>query len=227
MKRLALLASVLAELRSPPASFRAAAEGPRAAQLNTMYGEFWEEYLKLNPVTATFAGDPRCNASSRISFAAEFEAQSKAFEQKYLDRAQRHRHRWPHEARTASPTTSSRWNRESALEELRFPTACCPSTSSTNIANYFAQFGSGTSAQPFAHREELRRLAEARCEDAGDPGPGHRQHARWREGRHRAAGVLMEKVLPQLDANIVDDVREEHFWGRITQHAEGVFGGGS
>ena len=39
--------------------------------------------------------------------------------------------------------------------------------------------------------------------------------------------VLMEKVLPQLDANIVDDAEKSIFWGPITQHAEGIFRGGS
>ena len=34
--------------------------------------------------------------------------------------------------------------------------------------------------------------------------------------------VLMEKVLPQLDANIVDDVEKSIFWGPIDAHARGV-----
>ena len=31
----------------------------RAARLTTLYAEYWEELLKLNPVQATFQGDPR------------------------------------------------------------------------------------------------------------------------------------------------------------------------
>ena len=38
--------------------------------------------------------------------------------------------------------------------------------------------------------------------------------------------VLMEKVLPQLDANIVDDVEKSIFWGPITADAERLFGRG-
>ena len=84
MKRLGFLASVL--LLAATAGMVHAAES-RAAQLDKMYGEFWEEYLKLNPVTATFAGDPRYNAELPNFLTADFEAQSKAFEKKYLDRA--------------------------------------------------------------------------------------------------------------------------------------------
>jgi uncharacterized protein (DUF885 family) len=36
-----------------------AADSGRAAQLGALYGEFWEENLRLNPLTATYAGDPR------------------------------------------------------------------------------------------------------------------------------------------------------------------------
>ena len=52
-----------------------------------MYAEFWEENLKLNPVTATFAGDPRYNAELPNFLSPEFEEKTRDFEQKYLDRA--------------------------------------------------------------------------------------------------------------------------------------------
>src|SRR5262245_39752098 len=59
----------------------------RAAQLGKLYDEFWEENLKLNPVTATFAGDPRYNDQLPNDLSAEYEAKERAFHQKYLDRA--------------------------------------------------------------------------------------------------------------------------------------------
>ena len=35
--------------------------------------------------------------------------------------------------------------------------------------------------------------------------------------------VLMEKVLPQLEANIaVDDPEKSIFWGPVAKHAEGI-----
>ncbi|MFS8064187.1 MAG: DUF885 domain-containing protein, partial [Luteimonas sp.] len=33
----------------------------KATQLNQLYDQFWEESLKLNPIQATFQGDPRYN----------------------------------------------------------------------------------------------------------------------------------------------------------------------
>ncbi|HEV7610056.1 MAG TPA: DUF885 family protein, partial [Steroidobacteraceae bacterium] len=125
-----------------------AADG-RAAQLNTMYAEFWEENLKLDPITATFAGDPRYNGELPNILSLEYENESRAFHQKYLDRARA--------IGTQGLAGQDRLsfdiftlNRESALEELEFPDRLLPIDQFYNIANSFAQFGSGTSGQPFA-----------------------------------------------------------------------------
>ena len=215
MTRLAVLASVL--LCTITAAMVRAADAPtRAAQLNTMYGEFWEEYLELNPITATFAGDPRYNAELPNFLTAGFEAQSKAFEQKYLDRARA--------IGTEGLTGQDRLsydiftlNRESALENYKFPDRLLPIDQFQNIANYFAQFGSGTSAQPFVtvkdYDDWLKRATQF-------PPILDQAIANMRDGVKAGIvqpRVLMEKVLPQLDANIVDDVEKSIFWGPITR----------
>jgi len=213
MKRFALLASMFLGVASGVVH---AADSSRAAQLNTMYAEFWEDYLKLNPVTATFAGDPRYNAELPNFLTVEFEQQSKAFEKKYLDRARA--------IGTAGLTGQDRLsfdiftlNRESALEQFEFPDRLLPIDQFQNIANYFAQFGSGTSAQPFAtvkdYDDWLKRAALI-------PAILDQAIANMREGVKAGIvqpRVLMEKVLPQFDANIVDDVEKSIFWGPITQ----------
>jgi len=186
----------------------------RAAQLNTMYAEFWEENLKLDPITATFAGDPRYNGELPNIFSIEYENQTRAFHQKYLDRARAigtdglaGQDRLSYDIFTL--------NRESALEELTFPDRLLPIDQFTNIANSFAQFGSGTSGQPFAtvkdYDDWLKRGTQA-------PVIFDQAIANMREGVKSGVvqpRILMEKVLPQLDANIVDDVEKSIFWGPI------------
>ncbi len=187
-----------------------------AARLNTMYAEFWEENLKLNPISATFAGDPRYNAELPNFLTPEYEAQTRAFEQKYLDRARA--------IGTGGLTGQDRLsydiftlNRESALEELKFPDRLLPVDQFQNIANYFAQLGSGTSGQPFAtvkdYDDWLKRAALM-------PAILDQAVVNMREGVKLGIvqpRVLMEKVLPQLDANIVDDPEKGIFWGPITR----------
>src|SRR6187549_4097192 len=213
MKRFALIASVL--LFAATAGIVHAADKPtRAAQLNAMYDEFWEDYLKLNPLTATFAGDPRYNAELPNFLTPGYEQQSKAFEKKYLDRARA--------IGTEGLTGQDRLsfdiftlNRESTLEQLQFPDRLLPIDQFYNIANSFAQFGSGTSAQPFAtvkdYDDWLKRAALM-------PAVLDQAIVNMREGVSKGIvqpRVLMEKVLPQLEANITDDPTKSIFWGPI------------
>ena len=58
----------------------------RVEQLDRLYGEFWEENLRMNPLQATFAGDPRYNGDLPNYLSVEFLEQNRAFQQKYLDR---------------------------------------------------------------------------------------------------------------------------------------------
>ncbi len=211
MTRLKLLAALL--LTCCAVDTAPAAES-RAAQLNTLYAEFWEENLKLNPITATFAGDPRYNAEMPNLLAPEFEQRTREFQRKYLDRA-----------RTIGSDGLSgqdrlsydifTLNRESALEDLKFPDLLLPVDQFYNIANSLAQLGSGTSAQPFVtvkdYDDWLKRAALT-------PAIFDQAIVNMREGVKAGIvqpRVLMEKVLPQLDANIVDDAQKSIFWGPV------------
>jgi len=211
MKRSSILASLLAL-----AGFAGVAHtaDTRAARLNTLYAEFWEENLKLNPVSATFAGDPRYNAELPNFLTPEFEEKSRAFEKKYLDAARA--------IGTEGLTGQDRLsfdiftlNRESTLEQLKFPDRLLPIDQFYNIANFFAQLGSGTSAQPFAtvkdYDDWLKRAALM-------PAVLDQAIVNMREGVTKGIvqpRVLMEKVLPQLEANITDDPTKSIFWGPI------------
>ncbi|HEU4779324.1 MAG TPA: DUF885 family protein [Steroidobacteraceae bacterium] len=213
MKRLALLASMFmfAAAHAAPGDANAA-----AAQLNTMYAEFWEENLKLNPLTATHAGDPRYNAELPNLLAPAYQEETRAFHNKYLERARAIGNR----GLTGQDLLSYdifTLNRESALEDLKFPDLLLPIDQFYNIANSFAQLGSGTSAQPFATVKDYDDwLARA----AKSPAIFDQAMVNMREGIKRGIvqpRVLMEKVLPQLDANVSEDVEKSIFWGPVTR----------
>src|SRR5688572_22539408 len=200
------------------ASAAGAADNPaqKADNLGKLYAEFWEENLKLNPITATFAGDPRYNGELPNFLSEEFEMQDRAFHQKYLDRARSigadgltGQDRLSYEIFTL--------NRESALEEFKFSEGILTIAQFRNIANSIAQFGSGASAQPFVtvkdYEDWLRRAARA-------PVIFEQAIVNMRAGMKAGVvqpRVLMEKVLPQLDANAVDDVEKSVFWGPVTK----------
>jgi len=207
--------SVVLLLLLVAAAHGARADAGRAAQLNALYAEYWEENLKLHPLTATYAGDARYNGELPNYLSAEYQEQDRAFEQKYLDRAR---------AIGADGLTGKdrlsydvfTLNRESALEDAKYPSRLLPLNQFRNIANTFAQAGSGTGAQPFVtvkdYDDWLRRAARI-------PVLFEQAMLNMREGMQAGIvepRVLMEKVLPQLDANIVDDVEKSIFWTPVT-----------
>src|SRR5215475_5436427 len=71
---------------SAPAAATAPAGG-KAAQLASLYAEYWEENRKLNPLQATQVGDPRYNDQLPNALAPDYRARLRAFRQRYLDRA--------------------------------------------------------------------------------------------------------------------------------------------
>jgi uncharacterized protein (DUF885 family) len=208
MTRTLLLASLILIATS------AGAADDRAAQLDKLYAEYWEENLKLNPVTATFAGDPRYNAELPNSLSKEFEERDRAFHQGYLDRARK----IGSNGLTGQDLLSFEiftLNRESALEEFKYPGRLVPINQFFSIPNSFAQLGSGVSAQPFAtvkdYDDWLQRAAKF-------PALLDQAIENMREGMKAnivEPRVLMEKVLPQLDAIAVEDPQKSIFWGPI------------
>ncbi len=210
MTRFKLLASLFLSV----CAVTAHAADDAAAQLGTLYAEFWEENLKLSPVSATFAGDPRYNDQLPNMFSAEYEQQTRAFHQKYLDRARAIGTKGL-EGQDRLSYDIFTLNRESALEDLKFPDRLLPMDQFSNIANMFAQLGSGTTAQPFAtvkdYDDWLKRAAQ---------GPVNFDQAitNMREGIKAGIvqpRVLMEKVLPQLDGVVADDPEKSIFWGPV------------
>jgi uncharacterized protein (DUF885 family) len=216
MPRSAVLALLLVSFAGVAGAAPSPGSKGAAADLGKLYAEFWEENLELNPVTATFAGDPRYNGELPNLFSLEYQEQQRAFEQKYLDRAR---------AIGATGLTGQdllsydifTLNRESALEDFKFPSRLLPVNQFYNIANQVAQLGSGTGAQPFVtvkdYDDWLRRAARI-------PVVFEQAMVNMREGMQSGIvepRVLMEKVLPQLEANSVDDVEKSIFWGPVTR----------
>jgi uncharacterized protein (DUF885 family) len=192
------------------------ADDTRAARLNTMYAEFWEENLALNPLTATYAGDSRYNAEMPNFLAPEFNERTRVFQRKYLERARAigsdglsGQDRLSYDIFTL--------NRESALEDLVFPDLLLPIDQFYNIANSIAQLGSGTSAQPFVTVKDYDDWLDRA---ALTPAIFDQAIVNMREGIKAGIvqpRVLMEKVLPQLDANIVEEAEKSIFWGPIAR----------
>lgn len=199
----------------PAAAPVAAASQSTAQQLNTLYADFWEEGLQLNPVQATFQGDHRFDDQLPDFGAADYRAQLHAYQQRWLDAARA----IGEDGLQGQDLLSYRIfvsERELALEGERFPGWMLPVSQMGSLASYAVLLGSGQSAQPFKTVADYDNwLARA----GRIPVLIDTEIANMRQGM--TAGVvqpkvLMSKVIAQMDAvTRVDGAEQSLFWGPI------------
>lgn len=194
---------------APDTSAEAVTE--KAAYLDRLYAQYWEEMLKRNPLAATYQGDPRYNDQLPNFLSREFRDTSHAFTKGWLEKIEA----VGPEGLEGQDLLSWQIFVEDARDELagqEFPSWMQPVNQFYNIASTFVQLGSGTGAQPFRTVQDYDNWHERA---SNIPVLFNQAIANMGEGIQ--AGVvqpraLMEKVLPQLDALIKDDPRQTLFW---------------
>lgn len=202
----------------------AAAQDP-SRTLARIFETYAQDYLRLNPHEATLRGERRYNAVLADGISAEFLAAERALAQRYLgaldaldiaalDATQR------------NSVATLRFNLELARERhatgFAAKQALMPLNQFKGLHLELAQLGSGSGVQPFAtaadHEAWLARAAQW----------SHWVDIAIANMRRGIAGgvvlprVLAERVLPQLEAHIVDDPCESVFWGPVTRLAPGT-----
>ena len=212
---LLLSAPAVASATSPTVAAVQTAED-KASQLNALYEQYWEQSLQLNPLRATFQGDPRYNDQLPNSMSAEFREKSLHFTRDWLRKIEA----VGAEGLTGQDLLSYQIFVRDARNEIegsRFPDWMQPINQFYSIASTVVQLGSGTGAQPFKTVQDYdnwqRRASRF-------PVLFDQAIANMREGIE--AGVvqpraLMEKVVPQLDALIKPKAEDTLFWGPITK----------
>jgi uncharacterized protein (DUF885 family) len=207
-------ALVLAQSAAAAPTAADAAVAPADAAADALFAGYWEASLELSPLRATFVGDARYNDQLPDLFSAESRARGEAFNREWLAKLEA----LDLEALSAQRRLSA----EILLRELRleiegerFPAWQQPLDQFRNLAALFAQLGSGTNAQPFKTVQDydnwLKRASRL-------PVLFTTMQANMREGM--ASGVLqprvlMQKVIPQLDALIKDKPEDTLFWRPI------------
>ena len=183
----------------------------KATRLSALYEQYWEEQLKLNPLAATFQGDPRYNDQLPNFFSADYRAQGRAFTERWLKTIES----IGPEGLTGQDLLSYEIfvrDAKLALEGDRFPGWQQPINQFYNIAAMAVQLGSGTGAQPFKTVQDYDnwRKRGARIPELFD-----QAIANSREGMQSGVvqpRALMVKVLPQLDALIKPKADDTLFW---------------
>ncbi len=199
--------------------------GQVSDRLNAMFAEYDEEFLELNPISATFRGDHRYDDRFVNSLTDEYAAQMRSLQERYLERL------GEFDPEDLGPQDRLSYDifklqRENTLEgytEGYFGLRnLMPVNQFFGFHNFLALLGAGGNAQPFTTVDDYENWISR---SAGYAQWTDSAIAKMREGIE--AGVvqprlIMEKVIPQLEAHIVDDVEESVFWQPIENMPEDV-----
>jgi len=206
---------------APPAQPPAAAAPARTVsadpngQLAAMFAEYFEDVLKLSPLTATFIGDPRYNDRLDDLASLEYRDAQKALNERYLARA---RQLDPDRLDASSRLSWEVFVRDRtlALEGFRFPGELLAIDQMDGLSSLFAVLGSGTGPHPFRTVKDYDDFL-ARTQDFVAWTESAQQ--RMREGLQRSVTqpqIVMPKVVAQLRGVITGDPEKSIFWQAVT-----------
>lgn len=183
-------------------------------QLFSLYENYFERYLELNPIQATLIGDNRYNDRFANTIGPEYRAESKALEEQYsvainaidptgLDQSD------------LTSYQMFKYYREIALEGFEHPAHFLPFNQFHSIPNDFVLYGSGSSLHPF---KTVKDYDDFLGRIDGFVVWMNQARDNMRDGVKQGIvqpRILMERVLPQLTSQIADDPRDSLFYKPI------------
>jgi len=191
-----------------------AADAPEASARTTLLAlldEHFERALELNPLGATFIGDYRYNDRLANSNSPEYIAEATAMDEAFLARLlEIDREQLDYQDQLSYDLFKI--NREQSLEGKQFPSHLQPVNQFYSTTNFFVQLGSGSGAHPFKTVKDYDDFLSRADQFAINI---DQIITNMQEGMRQGVTqprILMEKLVPQIDAHIVDDVRESNFY---------------
>ncbi len=190
-------------------------------QLDTIYNDYFEQNLKLNPLLATYIGDKRYNDQLPNYLSKQHIAKQRDLNQRFLKKISGINVEQLSRSQRISYDIFKR-KLELELEGLKYPEHLIPINQFYNLAGRLAMLGSGESAQPFNTVQDYENWA-LRMEQI--PRLFEQAIANMKEGVEKnivQPRVLIEKAIPQITAHIDENVENTLFWAPITNLSESV-----
>lgn len=187
--------------------------------LHALFGEHFERNLELNPLRATFIGDYRYNDRMANSNSPEYIAEATAMDEEFLAKLLKiDREQLDYQDQLSYDLF--RINREQSLEGNQFPFQLQPVNQFYSMTNFFVQLGSGTGAHPFKTVKDYEDfLSRADQFSINIDQIITNMQEGMREGVTQPR-ILMEKLVPQVDAHVVDNVEDSNFYSPVENMPE-------
>ncbi|NJD31901.1 MAG: DUF885 domain-containing protein [Gammaproteobacteria bacterium] len=192
-----------------------------AAKLLQVVEEYYDHYLALNPLQATAQGDHRFDARFGDYVTITWMADSLGIEQESLEKLQSINPRKLHGEDLVTYEAFKR-GREINIEGYRFPSELLPVQQFSNLASSFAVAGSGQGIQPFRTAQDYDNFLSRM--DGFAAWVDH-AIANMRQGVEKGVvqpRIVVERTLPQLEAQLVDDPKQSIFWRPILNFPAGI-----
>lgn len=189
------------------------------AELHALFDEHFERDLEMNPLQATFIGDYRYNDRMANSNSPEYIAAATAMDEEFLARLlEIDRDKLDYQDQLSYDLFKIK--REQSLEGNQFPSELQPINQFYSATNFFVQLGSGTSAHPFKTVKDYEDFLSRADQFSINI---DQIITNMKEGMKQGVTqprILMEKLVPQIDAHVVDDVRNSDFYKPVLNMPE-------
>lgn len=209
----ALLVASCSGSEQPPAQEPSSAEDTSAA-LAALFEEYFERSLELNPVSATSIGDYRYNDRLANSIGADHIAATSALGNEFLTRLSEI-DRDQLSGQDLLSYDMFKLDREMSLQGDAFPRHLQPLNQFYSMTSSFVRLGSGSGMHPFKTVKDYEDFL-SRTDDFVTY--VDQAVSNMREGMQQGVvqpRILMQKLVPQLESQIVDDARESGFFSPI------------
>ena len=187
--------------------------------LHALFDEHFERNLELNPLSATFIGDYRYNDRMANSNSPEYIAAATALDEEFLGQLlEIDREQLSYQDQLSYDLFKIR--REQSLEGNQFPFHLQPVNQFYSMTSFFVQLGSGTGAHPFKTVKDYEDFLSRADQFSINI---DQVITNMKEGMNQGVTqprILMEKLVPQVDAHIVDDVTDSNFYKPVTNMPE-------
>ncbi len=185
-----------------------------SAALAALFEEHFERGLEMNPLRATFIGDYRYNDRMANSNSPEYRAAATAMDEEFLQRLSKiDREQLGYQDQLSYDLF--RIKREESLEGNQFPSHLIPINQFYSLTSMFVQLGSGTSAHPFKTVKDYDDFLSRADQFAINV---DQVITNMRDGMRAGVvqpRILMAKLVPQLESQIVDNAEDSSFYAPI------------
>lgn len=205
------LAACTQEPAAVPQESADTAAATAGEQANAIFEAYFEKQLELNPIYASVIGDDRYNDRLAVTIAPEWRAESLAVDKEYLAKIQAIDESQLEGQARLSYRIFVR-DLERRIAATRFPSHLLPLSQFFSVPNFFAQLGSGQSVHPFNTVKDYEDFLKR---TDGFVAWVDQAIVNMNEGIEKGytqPAILMERVIPQLEAHIVENAEDSLFW---------------